>query len=253
MIGKEEETSFDLLYTEMYQSMIVPLLFFHSVHYFTVYSQNNSDKMCEDKNNRMTVLKLSSEQTFADALHDSSLSFEASGVELRSDGLVMYVIFDNFFQIGAVCTPQATQSINCTNQLIDWPDETMRSAASEFEGIAYNFFDETYFIIQETIPPALNRTTLASNIFEIRITSNDFVSSVVLIESCQVKWQFESKSKGFEGLEFMVHQNTGKRHLLALCEANNCSMATIQEKATTNLGNGQIVVLEKRAATSDGK
>jgi hypothetical protein len=113
--------------------------------------------------------------------------------------------------------------------------------------------DGTYFIIQETIPPTSNKVTLGSNIFEIRITSNDLISSVSLIESCEVQWEFESKSKGFEGLEFMVHQKTGKRHLLALCEANNCSMATIQEDAPKNLGNGQIVVLEKREATSDSE
>jgi len=174
---------------------------------------------------------------------------EASGVELRPDGLVMYVIFDNTFQIGAFCTSRSTQSTHCTDQLLDWPDETMRGVVSEFEGIAYNSLNGTYFIIQETIPLALNNDKLGSNIFEIRITSDDLISSVHLIESCQVEWEFESTSKGFEGLEFMVHKKTGKSHLLALCEANNCSMATIQEGAPKNLGNGQIVVLEKSEAT----
>jgi len=165
----------------------------------------------------------------------------------------MYVIFDNSFQIGGFCTPQATQSSNCTDQLLDWQDEAMRDFVSEFEDIAYNSLNGTYFIIQETIPPTLNKVTLGSNIFEIRITSDDLISSVLLIESCEVEWEFESKSKGFEGLEFMVHQMTGKSYLLALCEANNCSMATIQEGAAKNLGNGQIVVLEKREATSDSE
>ena len=50
----------------------------------------------------------------------------------------------------------------------------------------------------------------------------------------------------------MIHQKTGKKHLLALCKANNCSMKTIQEGATKNLGNGQTVVLEKREATFNG-
>lgn len=179
--------------------------------------------------------------------------FEASGVELRPDGLVMYVIFDNSFQIGAFCTHRATQSLNCIDQLLDWPDESMCNVASEFEGIAYNSLNGTYFIIQETIPSTSNTGMLGSNIFEIRITSDDFISSVHLLESCQVEWEFESVAKGFEGLEFVIHKKSGKSYLLALCEANNCSMATIQEGASKNLGNGQIVMLEKHEATFDSE
>jgi uncharacterized protein YjiK len=161
----------------------------------------------------------------------------------------MYVIFDNIFQIGAFCTSRATQSIDCIDQLLDWPDETVPGISPEFEGIAYNLVNGTYFIIQETIPLTLNNEKLGSNIFEIRITTDDLISSIHILESCQVEWEFESKSKGFEGLEFIVHYKTGKSYLLALCEANNCSMATIQEGAAKNLGNGQIVVLEKHEAT----
>lgn len=165
----------------------------------------------------------------------------------------MYIVFDNSFKIGAFCVYQATQSIDCIDQLLDWPNEMMHDVVSEFEGITYNSLNETYFIIQETIPSTFNSNKLISNVFEIEISSNDLTSSIVILESCQVEWEFESKSKGFEGLEFIVHKKTGKSHLLALCEANNCSMATIQEGTDKNLGNGQIVVLEKHEATSDSE
>ena len=165
----------------------------------------------------------------------------------------MYVIFDNTYQIGAFCTSRATHSTKCTDQLLEWPDEAMRGQSSEFEGIAHNSFNGTYFVIQETVPSILSPEKLESNIFEIRITSNDSNPSILLLESCRVEWEFESTSKGFEGLEFMMHRKSGNSYLLALCEANNCSMATIQEDAASNLGNGQIVVLEKRDATRESE
>ena len=165
----------------------------------------------------------------------------------------MYIIFDNNYQIGAFCTPRTSKSNECTDQLLDWPDEAMRGEISEFEGIAHNSVNGTYFIIQETVPSTLQQEKLESNIFEIRITANDSAPSILLLESCRVEWEFESISKGFEGLEFIVHRKTGKSYLLALCEANNCSMATIQKEGVNNLGNGQIVVLGKREATRTSK
>ncbi|CAF4738281.1 unnamed protein product, partial [Rotaria sp. Silwood2] len=75
-------------------------------------------------------------------------TFEASGVVLRSDSLMMYIIFDNTFQIDAFCNLLAIQTMNCTNKLLDWPDNTFNKLDSEFEGIAYNPLNDTYFIAQ---------------------------------------------------------------------------------------------------------
>lgn len=121
----------------------------------------------------------------------------ASGIELRPNDLVMYVIFDNTYQIGAFCTSRATHSTNCTDELQDWPDEAMRGQGSDFEGIAHNSLNGTYFIIQETVPSTLIPENLEANIFEIRITSNDSSPSILLLASCRVEWEFESTSKGF--------------------------------------------------------
>ena len=41
--------------------------------------------------------------------------FEASGVSMQPDGRMLFVIFDNTFQIGAFCTWSTNQTTDCTN------------------------------------------------------------------------------------------------------------------------------------------
>ncbi|CAF1324069.1 unnamed protein product, partial [Rotaria sordida] len=61
-----------------------------------------------------------------------------------------------------------------------------------FEGIAYNSLTDTNFIIQETISSNLSLSEYNSNVFEIRITTDDLLTSISLIESCNVMWTFDS-------------------------------------------------------------
>ncbi|CAF2718728.1 unnamed protein product [Rotaria sp. Silwood2] len=175
--------------------------------------------------------------------------FEASGVVLRPDNLFMYIIFDNTFQIGVFCTWLAIQTINCTNKLLDWPDNTFNKLNSEFEGIAYNSLTDTYFIAQETIPSNVSPDEYNSNIFEVQIIINVTFSSINLIQSCRINWTFDSTSKGFEGIEFIIHHKRNKNYLLALCEANKCTLQSMSEYPVTSLGNGTLVVLEKHETT----
>lgn len=163
--------------------------------------------------------------------------FEASDVVLRSDGEVMYVVFDNTFQIGAFCV----SSTNCTDRILNWPDESVHNEASQFEGITYNYFQDTYFIVQEAIPMIDDKKKYQPNIFEIRIEKN-----IEIIDSCRVEMEFDSDSKGFEGLQFIIHKKTGKTYLFGLCEANKCE-SSITDK--TDIGEGRIVLLEKKEAT----
>jgi len=57
----------------MYQSIVLTLLLFNIVCYFGVDGQNNSDNMCENKNDKRTTLKLLHEQSIGDSLRDSSM------------------------------------------------------------------------------------------------------------------------------------------------------------------------------------
>lgn len=178
--------------------------------------------------------------------------FEASDVVIRPDGRYMYVVFDNTYQIGAFCTPLGSQKKDCTDKLLDWPDLSVRGRVSDFEGIVYNPFRDTYYIAQEVISTIENPTIFKPIIIEIRIT-NTKTPIVQIQNSCVANISFTSTSKGFEGLEFATHQQTGKSYLLALCEANLCASEVVPVREDNNLGNGRLVVLEKKAATSSRK
>ncbi|CAF5053746.1 unnamed protein product [Rotaria magnacalcarata] len=171
--------------------------------------------------------------------------FEASGVSMQPDGLMLFVIFDNTFQIGAFFTWSTNQTTDCTNRIIDWPNDTFNELISDFEGIAHNVLTDTYFLAQETSSSSTNPDEYNSNIFEIKITTNASHSSITLIESCQIMWVFDSTAKGFEGIEFINHEKSVKTYLLALCEANRCIRESMFKDRNTNLGHGRLVVLEK--------
>jgi len=164
----------------------------------------------------------------------------------------MYVVFDSTYQIGAFCTPSALQKNNCIDKLLDWPDAPVDEFDSEFEGIVYNPLRGTYYIVREAIPTKENPEIFKPIIIEIRITDTN--SPIVkVVESCGANFSFTTDSKGFEGLEFVTHQQTGKSYLLALCEANLCASINVPVREDNNLGNGRLVVLEKKAATSSSR
>ncbi|CAM4846581.1 unnamed protein product [Rotaria magnacalcarata] len=177
--------------------------------------------------------------------------FEASGVSMQPDGLMLFVIFDNTFQIGAFFTWSTNQTTDCTNRIIDWPNDTFNELISDFEGIAHNVLTDTYFLAQETSSSSTNPDEYNSNIFEIKITTNASHSSITLIESCQIMWVFDSTAKGFEGIEFINHEKSVKTYLLALCEANRCIRESMFKDRNTNLGHGRLVVLEKHERTEN--
>jgi hypothetical protein len=138
---------------------------------------------------------------------------------------------------------------NCTDQLLDWPDKTVDKLESQFEGIAYNSLEDTYFIVQEAIPTINNKKKYQPNIFQIRIEKNDLYSDIEIIESCRVEMEFESDGKGFEGLEFVTSHTTGKNYLFGLCEANKCASKIPDKIKDIDIGEGHIAVLEKKEAT----
>ncbi|CAF3562210.1 unnamed protein product [Adineta steineri] len=195
-------------------------------------------------------MKLLKEQTIIDSFVDLSMynememfpdRFESSDVILSRDGHVMYVVFDNMYNIGVICTSLG-RSFNCTDELLEWPQSSLKNKKSSFEGIAYNPRSETYFVVQEAIPTD-NKKIFQANVFEISINQKDSIP-VRIIESCLINHDFDTQNKGFEGLEFVLHQKSKKSYLLALCEANQCN-----HKSTTD-NNGRVVVLEKTKSTS---
>ncbi|CAF3271423.1 unnamed protein product [Rotaria socialis] len=153
---------------------------------------------------------------------------------------MIFVVFDNTYHIGTICTPFG-QSFNCTDQLLAWPDASLATTDSQFEGITYNSINDTYFVAQETIQTEM-KEVFRANIFEIRIILTDS-TPIRVLESCTINWDFPTDNKGIEGLEFVTHQGSGHSYLLGLCEANDCN-----PKSTSN-NNGRILVLEKKEAT----
>ncbi len=178
--------------------------------------------------------------------------FEASDIVIRPDGRYMYVVFDNTYQIGAFCTPSTLQNNDCTDKLLEWPDASVLGLNPDFEGIVSNPLHETYYIAREVIQTTENPAIFKPIIIEIRITNTNS-PTVQIVESCTANFSFTTRSKGFEGLEFVTHQQTNQSYLLALCEANLCASANLPEREDNNLGNGRLVVLEKQPATSSGK
>ena len=65
----------------------------------------------------------------------------------------------------------------------------------------------------------------------------------------ELKWEYKSENKGFEGLEFVVHEKTGKSYLFGLCEANKCASRISEKTIEDDIGHGRIVVLEKKERT----
>jgi len=232
-----------------YQGSFYLLVLIFSITLFTV-AHGQKTNPCKKAGYQASTLKLLKEQTIAESFVDSSIyieaetvpnRFEASDVVLSRDGQVMYVVFDNTYRIGAMCTPFG-RSLNCTDQLLDWPDPALKKKNSGFEGMAYNPLTGTYFVVQEAIGTA-TKNIFNANVFEIRINPKDSVP-VQVIESCLVNWEFGSANKGLEGLEFVVHKGTGQSYLLGLCEANKC------DHKSTSKNDGRIMVLEKKVANT---
>ncbi|CAF3778670.1 unnamed protein product [Rotaria magnacalcarata] len=169
---------------------------------------------CGNLGSQENTLQLIQEQKVVTSFVDSSSHgqietlpnrFETSDVVLRRDNQVVLAVFDNSFHVGALCTPFG-RSLNCTDQLLAWPDASLATETSGFEGITYNPIDDTYFIAQETIKTD-KKKVFRANIFETRIVSTNSIPIRVL-ESCIVNWNFASDNKGIEGLEFVSHQGT---------------------------------------------
>ncbi|CAF0816266.1 unnamed protein product [Didymodactylos carnosus] len=149
----------------------------------------------------------------------------------------------------ALMVSLSVHSSNCTDQLFAWPDESTNKE-SQFEGIAYNPMHDTYFVVQEAIKSVDDKKKFNPNVFEIRFTTSDSIPVIQILESCPAHWDFDSDNKGFEGLEFIAHQHTKQSYLLGLCEANSCASKSARRRASNPTGNGTLIVLEKKEATS---
>lgn len=170
--------------------------------------------------------------------------FETSDAVISRDGKVIYLVFDNSYHIAALCTPLGRAS-NCTDRLLPWPDSSLATKTSSFEGLAYDQISNTYFVVQEALKTDVKKV-FRGNVFEIRIDTKDS-TPIQVLESCMVNWVFTSENKGFEGLEFVRHSISGRSYLLGLCEANDCN------RDSTFDNHGRILVLEKKSATKKSK
>ncbi|CAF3808173.1 unnamed protein product [Rotaria magnacalcarata] len=247
----------------------LPLLIWilHATFFIFMNEQAAATNPCLTGDYQKTTLKLVKEQTIADSFFDLSAHnlhiavrlvvskcvfrydevekspnrFEASDIVLSRDGHVMYVVFDNTYQIGAICTALG-RSFNCTDRLLDWPDSSLNRKKSGFEGMTYNPTNGNHFVIQESIETDVKKVFKA-NVFEIHINTKAS-SPIRIVESCMVNWEFGSENKGFEGLEFAFHRSSGNTYLLGLCEANKC------DHKSASINDGRIVVLKKQKATT---
>lgn len=151
---------------------------------------------------------------------------EASGVLFLND--LFYIIFDNLRQIAKV---KKDLSEIAENYLIPLGRENNKEG---FEDITYNHKKSKFYLIIEGLESK-------GGIYQAQIEEYD--RDFNFLESNWVDFSFESKNKGFEGLEWV--ERKGKEYLLAMCEGNKCQGGRKGRK----VGNGRIQVLQKLEKT----
>lgn len=172
--------------------------------------------------------------------------YEASDVVSSKDGEHLYVVFDNAFEIGKVSrgiTPGSESVGKHGNSLMQWPGAKLRD--SQFEAIAHNHTSGAYLVLEETHPQKAAKGARAEPpralVHEVSIVG----TTVTVLRECDVRFDFASENKGFEGATVLSRK--GKSYLLALCEGNFCKAGA---KGRAH-GNGRIVVLEQ-SVQADG-
>ncbi len=148
---------------------------------------------------------------------------EASGVFFLNG--YFYVIFDNLRQIAKLKKDLSDIRENSLFLI------TKTKSKDGFEDITYNYFQQKFYLVVEALAQK-------KDIYKAKIEEYDHHFN--FLDSNWIDFSFESKNKGFEGIEYV--KKNGQEYLLALCEGNKCQGGKKGRKA----GGGRIQVLQKK-------
>ena len=148
---------------------------------------------------------------------------EASGVFFLNG--YFYVIFDNLRQIAKIKKDLNDIRENSLFTI------TKTESKDGFEDITYNYFQQKFYLVIEALAQK-------KDIYKAKIEEYD--RNFNFLDSNWIDFSFESKNKGFEGIEYV--KKNGKEYLLALCEGNKCQGG----KKGREPGGGRIQVLQKK-------
>ncbi len=152
----------------------------------------------------MPQLELVKEAKVFDILGDRlDPRLEASGV-LAKDGL-FYVIFDNLPHIA--CVGAELSSAAVANHVI----EQDRGRRSGFEDIAYDSWNDRFYVLIESLPRGRAKFMAAVQEYDINFG---------YLDTAWLDFPLDRPNKGLEGLT-CVHRR-GQTYLLGLCEGNRC-------------------------------
>ncbi len=170
------------------------------------------------------LLQLLAEDKLINLLTNKNIPkrLEASGVLFLND--LFYIIFDNSREVAKV--KKDLNEIE-ENSLITLGGENNEVG---FEDIAYNHKTSKFYLIIEALKSK-------KEVYKAQIEEYDL--NFNFLEKNWVDFSFESKNKGFEGLEWV--EKKGQEYLLAMCEGNKCQGGRKGRK----VGNGRIQVLQK--------
>jgi hypothetical protein len=167
---------------------------------------------------KKSKLSLGPEKKFSELLEGQSEKkrHEASGVLFLNDEI--FAVFDNHSMIAKI-----NIELNQAKLLGEDKDKV------GFEGIAYDPIKDRFYLIEESLD---NEGAFNANLWS---ADKDFN----LKSDKWLKYNFQGKNKGFEGLTIVTKNN--RPYILALCEGNDCDAGDISKIH----GAGRIKVFKK--------
>ncbi|MBA1446490.1 MAG: hypothetical protein M3H12_06555 [Chromatiales bacterium] len=175
--------------------------------------------LAEEYTIRSSALNVVNEKYLHELLGDTSKEkhHEPSGVVFANNSF--YIAFDNHSRVARID--------------IDLHEAKLLGTAKNgigYEGITYDRVNSKFYLIEES-----NDNDGAMNA-RINIVNNE----LALEKKKWLKYNFQGKNKGFEGITTVVKDNN--LYLLALCEGNDCDAGA----ASKIYGAGRIKVFEKK-------
>ena len=199
---------------------------------------------CEDGGYHGRTLKLAYEESFHSLFPFYERYYEASSVVLSTDKKTAYAVMDSswsLYKFGVDLKRRSDDNIRYGDPEREAGIESGYEAIFKSHGL--------FYIVRESVLHDETQTYHAV-IEEVRLNARGDTSTTEqfqLLRKCSTEFEFESGSKGFEGV-WAIHDYDKEFYLLALCEGNRCS-----EKNRMNPGNGRIVILKLNETETDCK
>lgn len=186
---------------------------------------------CEAADYSKTTLKTAIENTVVGLLGSlqGEKKFEASDVIQVGDHF--YVVCDNSWAILRIGTEMS--SLSASNTLIGKPDR-VPGEDSGYEAIFHD--GGIFYVVRESVE---HDNGFHAEVEELVL--KDDGTDYDVQASCRADFEFQGKSKGFEGAVGVRGADDGELYMLGLCEGNNCAEGD-EGKAR---GHGRVVVLRK--------